>query len=80
MSIHPASKRKASFRNSDGGAFKLLNLRSVATGKGMPNASLVDREIWSEFGGDLVAVGAEAAAVRAQFKQGAVEVSPANHA
>ena len=47
---HALAARKASFRNPDGVAFKLQNLRQVATGKGLGNVSRVDREIWNEFG------------------------------
>jgi 5-methylcytosine-specific restriction protein A len=45
---HSTAARKPSFRNPDGVAFKLQNLRQVATGKGLKNASKVDREIWTE--------------------------------
>lgn len=45
-----ASKKKESFRNSDGVAFKLQNLHNVATGKGLANVSKMDRQIWAEFG------------------------------
>jgi 5-methylcytosine-specific restriction protein A len=30
--------------------FKLMNLRQVATGKGLGNVSAMDRQIWQEFG------------------------------
>ncbi len=49
---HSASARKVSFRNPDGVAFKLQNLRQVATGKGLGNVSQMDREVWHELGGD----------------------------
>lgn len=47
---HSTAARKASFRNPDGVAFKLQNLRQVATGKGLGNVSQTDREVWDEFG------------------------------
>ena len=49
---HSFAARKASFRNPDGVAFKLQNLRQVATGKGLGNVSRTDREVWKEFGSD----------------------------
>lgn len=42
---HGASARKDSFRNPDGVAFKLQNIRQVATGKGLGNVSKADREV-----------------------------------
>lgn len=50
LPIHPLDKRNGSFRNPDGVAFKLQNLRSVATGKGLQNVSKTDRLIWEEYG------------------------------
>lgn len=47
---HRAVARKPSFRNPDGVAFKLQNLRQVATGEGLGNVSHVDKEIWAEYG------------------------------
>jgi 5-methylcytosine-specific restriction enzyme A len=47
---HSRAARKESFQNSDGVAFKLQNLRQVATGKGLGNVSMTDREIWNELG------------------------------
>ena len=49
---HHAAARKPSFRNPDGVAFKLQNLRQIATGAGLGNVSRVDREVWGEFGKD----------------------------
>src|SRR5512135_2132027 len=49
LPIHPYETRKASFRNPDGVAFKLQNLRSVATGKGLKNTSITDKTVWEEF-------------------------------
>lgn len=50
LPYHAAASRKPSFRNPDGVAFKLQNLRSVSTQKGLQNVSVVDRQIWLEFG------------------------------
>jgi 5-methylcytosine-specific restriction protein A len=50
LPYHRSASRVESFRNADGVAFKLQNLRSVATGKGLGNVSRTDRQIWSEFG------------------------------
>jgi 5-methylcytosine-specific restriction protein A len=49
---HSVAARKESFRNPDGVAFKLQNLRQVATGKGLANVSWTDRVVWDEFGRD----------------------------
>src|ERR1700685_594232 len=52
MPYHAEAARKETFRNPDGVAFKLLNLRSVATGRGLGNTSKTDREVWEAFGSD----------------------------
>ncbi len=49
---HSEAARKPSFRNPDGVAFKLQNLRQVATGKGLGNVSKVDRTVWNELGSE----------------------------
>src|SRR5712664_780615 len=49
---HSVAARKESFRNADGVAFKLQNLRQVATGKGLSNVSRTDRGVWEELGKD----------------------------
>jgi len=56
----------ASFRNPDGVAFKLLNICSVATGRGFSNASKVDREVWTSLGGDRELVREIAGKIRAR--------------
>ena len=68
LPIHPPQKRRPTFRNPDGVAFKLQNLRSVAEGRGLQNASAMDRKVWEEFGFDAVAVEAEARRIREQFR------------
>lgn len=50
LPYHRSASRVESFRNADGVTFKLQNLRSVATGKGLGNVSGTDRQIWTEFG------------------------------
>lgn len=47
---HQNAAKKASFRNADGVAFKLQNLRLVATGTGLGNVSKTDRAVWEELG------------------------------
>lgn len=51
---HIQAARQESFRNPDGVAFKLQNLRSVDTGTGLKNTSRTDREVWEELGLDRV--------------------------
>ena len=46
---HALAARKESFRNPAGVSFKLQNLQSVETGRGLKNVSQMDREIWAEF-------------------------------
>jgi len=50
MKIHPATDTNESFRNADGVAFKLQNLRQVATGKGLANFSAMYRAVWRGLG------------------------------
>ena len=49
---HSQAARQASFRNADGVAFKLQNLRQVATGKGLGHVSKMDRVVWNELGNE----------------------------
>lgn len=50
--FHQREARKKSFRNPGGVAFKLQNLRQVATGKGLGNTSKMDRAVWDKLGSD----------------------------
>ena len=50
LPYHNTPAQKESFRNPTGVAFKLQNLRQVATGKGLSNVSEMDRKVWAEFG------------------------------
>lgn len=65
LPYHVDAARKPSFRNPDGVAFKLQNIRQVATGKGLGNVSQMDRAIWAEFGNDRAEVSRLANAIRA---------------
>jgi 5-methylcytosine-specific restriction protein A len=47
---HAVASRKESFRNPDGVAFKLQNLRQISTGKGLGNVSEMDRNVWRDLG------------------------------
>ncbi len=62
---HLEASRKESFRNPDGVAFKLQNLRQVATGRGLGNVSATDRAVWLEFGDSPEATKAVAHLIRA---------------
>lgn len=64
LPYHEKASRKPSFRNPDGVAFKLQNLRQVATGKGLGNVSATDRQVWLEFGRQPAKVKALATLLR----------------
>ncbi|MBV7569653.1 HNH endonuclease [Pseudomonas sp. PDM27] len=51
---HSHAARDETFRNPAGVAFKLQNLRSVSTGRGLSNTAKIDREIWAELGTDPI--------------------------
>lgn len=51
LPVHRAAEKRDSFRNPAGVAFKLQNIRQVATGHGLGNVSSLDRAMWQEFGG-----------------------------
>lgn len=65
---HSVAARKKSFRNLDGVAFKLQNIRQVATGKGLGNVSRIDREVWDELGRDPGRVKYLAGLIRANVE------------
>ena len=56
--------RQPTFRNPDGAAFKVQNLKSQETGKGLLNVSQMDRAIWSEFEGRPAEVARLAGLIR----------------
>lgn len=50
LPYHAEAAKQTTFRNPDGVGFKLMNIRQVATGKGLGNVSNMDRQVWAEFG------------------------------
>lgn len=62
---HANASKKESFRNPDGVAFKLQNLRQVATGRGLGNVSTTDKAVWQEFGASPAATKSLANLIRA---------------
>lgn len=74
LPYHREAAKRPTFRNPDGVGFKLLNLRNAATGKGLGNISVVDRDVWNEFGHRRDDVARLAAAIRAGIdSQGDIE-------
>jgi 5-methylcytosine-specific restriction protein A len=65
LPYHGEAARTPTFRNPDGAAFKVQNLRSRETGKGLGNVSRMDRDIWDELGTNPVEVARLAALIRA---------------
>lgn len=65
LPYHAEAAKQPTFRNPDGVGFKLMNLRQVATGKGLGNVSNMDRLIWAEFGQRRSEVREIAAAIKA---------------
>lgn len=61
---HTEAARKPSFRNPDGVAFKLQNLRQLATGKGLANTSKTDKAVWESFGADPASTKKRAELIR----------------
>lgn len=63
----PYSRNKSrndTYRNPDSVAFKLLNIRAVATGKGLNNVSSTDRAVWRELGAEPTKVRRLASLIR----------------
>ncbi|HWK14206.1 MAG TPA: HNH endonuclease [Rhizobiaceae bacterium] len=67
LPYHLDAARQPRFRNAAGVAFKLQNLRQVATGKGLGNVSKTDREVWADFGDRPDEVRHIAAMIRAEL-------------
>lgn len=70
---HATAARQPSFRNADGVAFKLQNIRQVATGRGLKNVSQVDRSVWVELGRDPKRTAELAALIRAGIEVSSAE-------
>lgn len=68
--FHSHAKKNASFRNPDGVAFKLQNLRQVDTGKGLDNVSKVDKAVIKEFGGDPLRTKQTSDLIRSAIAEG----------
>ena len=64
LPYHQEAARQPTFRNPDGAAFKIQNLKSQETGRGLRNVSRMDRAIWSEFGGNPDEVARLASLIR----------------
>ncbi len=65
LPYHATAAKKPTFRNPPGVAFKLQNIRQIATGKGLENVSKTDRTVWSELGHQPDEVRVLAKAIRA---------------
>jgi 5-methylcytosine-specific restriction enzyme A len=65
LPYHGESARKPTFRNPDGAAFKVQNLKSRETGKGLGNVSRMDKDIWDELGTNPAEVTRLASLIRA---------------
>jgi 5-methylcytosine-specific restriction protein A len=65
MPYHVEAAKQSSFRDPDGVGFKLMNLRQVATGRGLGNVSKIDRQEWDEYGSRPELVRELAEAIRA---------------
>lgn len=65
LPYHSEAAKQATFRNPDGVGFKLMNIRQVATGKGLGNVSNMDRRIWAEYGARKDEVRQIASAIKA---------------
>lgn len=75
LPIHSGTDKKDNFRNPDGVAFKLQNLRQVATGKGLGNTSQVDKDVWAEFGNAPESVAQLATLIRRELLGGTAIIS-----
>lgn len=68
LRIYQDAASRPSFRNPDGVAFKLQNIRSVATGHGLKNVSKTDRQVWADLGGQPEKVRSLAQEIMASAK------------
>lgn len=76
LPYHAEAAKQATFRNPDGVGFKLMNIRQVATGRGLGNVSAMDRQLWAEFGERADDVHKLAAAIRAGIESAGPESLP----
>jgi 5-methylcytosine-specific restriction protein A len=67
LPYHVVAARQPTFRNPAGVAFKIQNLRQVATGKGLGNVSQMDRDVWLELGAQSGLVSSLAALIRSEI-------------
>ncbi|MDG0853055.1 HNH endonuclease [Roseateles puraquae] len=70
LPVHREAVKRDTFRNPAGVAFKLQNIRQVATGSGLGNVSAMDRSTWEEFGGSPLLVQRMANAIADQVASG----------
>ena len=56
MDVNRDAQKNKKFRTPDGVAFKVGNLRAIATGKGLKNTARMGQEVWDEFGDDRSAL------------------------
>lgn len=76
LPYHGEAARKPTFRNPDGAAFKVQNLKSRETGKGLGNVSRMDRDVWDEFADNPAEVKRLATLIRAVIATEAKTDSP----
>ena len=74
LSAYPAELWPEKYRNTEGVALKLQNLRSVETDRqhGMPGGSRMDAAVWRDFIDDLEALHAEAGSIHDRVQDGAM--------
>jgi len=76
LPYHAEAAKRSTFRNPDGVGFKLMNIRQVATGRGLGNVSNMDRQIWAEYGSRPDEVRRIAAAIRSGIVTAGAEQLP----
>jgi 5-methylcytosine-specific restriction enzyme A len=76
LPYHTEAAKSETFRNPDGVTFKLHNLRSVSTGKGLQHTSKTDRDVWAELGSDPKRVDDLAAHIKKAITLGETSLSP----
>src|SRR5690606_16625746 len=76
LPYHQEAAKQPTFRNPDGVGFKLMNIRQVATGKGLGNVSSMDRQVWAEFGHRKDEVHRIASAIKTGIEVAGLEPLP----